>query len=81
MHKFDASMLRSTISHCKQFITGNNRSRSAKLTAQKPRTMQQERSTFSMAGNNQAKKDWNPNLYGKFSGVSVQNNINNIYSY
>jgi trans-aconitate 2-methyltransferase len=61
-------MLRSTISHCKQFITGNNRSLSAKLTAQKPRTMQQERSTFSMAGNNQAKKDWNPNLYGKFSG-------------
>jgi hypothetical protein len=61
-------MLRSTISHCKQFITGHNRSLSAKLTAQKPRTMQQERSTFSMAGNNQAKKDWNPNLYGKFSG-------------
>eukprot|EP00029_Vermamoeba_vermiformis_P003142 TRINITY_DN13515_c0_g1_i1.p1 TRINITY_DN13515_c0_g1~~TRINITY_DN13515_c0_g1_i1.p1 ORF type:complete len:288 (-),score=37.14 TRINITY_DN13515_c0_g1_i1:190-1053(-) len=61
-------MLRSTTIIYKTLVKENKGALlGVRLTTQKPR-MQQERSTFSMAGNNQAKKDWNPNLYGKFGG-------------
>jgi len=58
-------MLRRTTTICKYLL----KDKLLLIARLKSTKMQQERPAFSMAGNNKAKKDWNPNLYGKFSGV------------